>query len=92
MALDDYDQLLWQCDINFVRGEDSFVRAQWAGQPFIWQIYRQEEDAHLIKLSAFLERYCANMEQDARAITSMFVAWNGAESSVADAWAAFLAH
>jgi hypothetical protein len=52
-----------------------------------------EEDAHLIKLSAFLERYCANMlEQDARAITSMFVAWNGAESSVADAWAAFLAH
>jgi uncharacterized repeat protein (TIGR03837 family) len=90
MPLDDYDQLLWQCDINFVRGEDSFVRAQWAGQPFIWQIYRQEEDAHLIKLSAFLERYCANMlEQDARAITSMFVAWNGAESSVADAWAAF---
>ena len=93
MALDDYDQLLWQCDINFVRGEDSFVRAQWAGQPFIWQIYRQEEDAHLIKLSAFLERYCATMlEQDARAITNMFVAWNGAESSVADAWAAFLAH
>lgn len=91
MPLDDYDQLLWQCDINFVRGEDSFVRAQWAGKPFIWQIYQQEEDAHLIKLSAFLKRYCAEMtEEDGRAITNMFATWNGAESSVADAWAAFL--
>src|SRR5258706_8980038 len=24
----DYDRLLWACDVNFVRGEDSFVRAQ----------------------------------------------------------------
>ena len=58
LALDDYDRLLWRCDINFIRGEDSFVRAQWAGKPFIWQIYRQEEDAHLVKLAAFLERCC----------------------------------
>ncbi len=34
-----YDLLLWACDVNFVRGEDSFVRAQWAGRPFIWHIY-----------------------------------------------------
>jgi len=34
-----YDLLLWACDVNFVRGEDSFVRAQWAGKPFVWQIY-----------------------------------------------------
>jgi uncharacterized repeat protein (TIGR03837 family) len=26
----EYDRLLWACDLNFVRGEDSFVRAQWA--------------------------------------------------------------
>src|SRR4029079_11350714 len=26
---DDYDRLLWDADLNFVRGEDSFVRAQW---------------------------------------------------------------
>jgi uncharacterized repeat protein (TIGR03837 family) len=30
---DSYDLTLWSCDINFVRGEDSFVRAQWAGRP-----------------------------------------------------------
>lgn len=52
-----YDQLLWACDINFVRGEDSFVRAQWAGKPFIWHIYPQDEQAHMVKLKAFLTRF-----------------------------------
>ena len=52
-----YDYLLAACDINFVRGEDSIIRAQWAGKPFIWQIYRQEEQAHQVKLSAFLQQY-----------------------------------
>ena len=42
-----YDELLWACNLNFVRGEDSFVRAQWAEQPFVWHIYAQQEDAHL---------------------------------------------
>ncbi len=52
-----YDRLLWACDVNFVRGEDSFVRAQWAQRPFVWQIYPQAEDAHRVKLDAFLTRY-----------------------------------
>lgn len=52
-----YDYLLAACDINFVRGEDSIIRAQWAGKPFIWQIYRQEEQAHQVKLAAFLQQY-----------------------------------
>lgn len=53
---DDYDRLLWACDLNLVRGEDSFVRAQWAGKPFIWQIYPQHDDAHHAKLEAFMSR------------------------------------
>ncbi|MCB6184173.1 elongation factor P maturation arginine rhamnosyltransferase EarP [Leeia sp. TBRC 13508] len=57
MSQDEYDELLWRCDLNFIRGEDSFLRAQWAGKPFIWHIYQQEENAHLDKLSAFLDRY-----------------------------------
>ena len=52
----DYDYLLWTCDLNFVRGEDSFVRAQLAGKPMIWNIYVQQENAHLVKLHAFLEK------------------------------------
>src|SRR5206468_3403885 len=46
---DAFDRRLWACDVNFVRGEDSFMRAQWAGQPFVWHIYPQEGDAHLVK-------------------------------------------
>ena len=54
-----YDHLLWACDLNFVRGEDSFVRAQWAGTPFVWQIYPQHGGAHAAKLHAFLDRMLA---------------------------------
>jgi uncharacterized repeat protein (TIGR03837 family) len=59
----DYDQLLRDCDLNFVRGEDSWLRAIWAGKPFIWQPYVQTEDAHIAKLNAFLDVFYANYEQ-----------------------------
>jgi uncharacterized repeat protein (TIGR03837 family) len=49
----DFDHLLWTCDLNFVRGEDSLVRALWAGKPFIWHIYPQDDLAHHDKLEAF---------------------------------------
>jgi uncharacterized repeat protein (TIGR03837 family) len=49
-----FDEMLWGCDLNFVRGEDSLVRALWAGQPFIWHIYPQDDNAHHAKLEAFL--------------------------------------
>jgi uncharacterized repeat protein (TIGR03837 family) len=51
----EFDALLCACDLNFVRGEDSLVRALWAGRPFIWQIYPQDDGAHRAKLQAFLE-------------------------------------
>lgn len=54
LSPDDYDRLLWACDLNFVRGEDSFVRAHWAGRPLVWHIYAQDEQAHLDKLEAWL--------------------------------------
>jgi uncharacterized repeat protein (TIGR03837 family) len=92
VPMDDYDSQLWSCDINFVRGEDSFVRAQWAGKPFIWQVYRQDEEAHLVKLEAFLERYCAGMDVElAPIVRRMFMAWNTG-IDVAPAWQAFVDH
>jgi len=54
LAQTDFDHLLWACDLNFVRGEDSVVRAIWAGKPFIWQIYPQDDWTHHDKLCAFL--------------------------------------
>ena len=51
----DYDKLLWSCDLNLVRGEDSFVRAIWAGKPMLWQIYPQKDGTHHVKLDAWLK-------------------------------------
>ena len=51
----EFDHLLWACDLNLVRGEDSLVRALWAGQPLLWHIYPQDDGAHLVKLHAFLD-------------------------------------
>ena len=81
-----YDKLLWACDINFVRGEDSLVRAQWAARPFIWHIYPQEEGAHWPKLDALLERYCQQLDTAAAAaLRGLWHAWNQ-QVDVSDAW------
>lgn len=70
----EYDKLLWACDFNVVRGEDSFVRAQWAGRPFIWHIYPQAENLHHVKLRAFLRRFADGLES----LTAFSLRWNGA--------------
>ncbi|HEY6094613.1 MAG TPA: elongation factor P maturation arginine rhamnosyltransferase EarP [Gallionellaceae bacterium] len=73
-----YDELLWACDINFVRGEDSFVRAQWAGKPFVWHIYPQHDGVHVHKLHAFLDLYGAGLPADcAQAVRGLWDCWNG---------------
>jgi uncharacterized repeat protein (TIGR03837 family) len=74
----DYDRLLWACDLNLVRGEDSFVRAQWAGQPFLWQIYPQDDGVHADKLQAFLARHLAQAAGSLhREVVQTMRAWNG---------------
>ncbi|MFM6990607.1 MAG: elongation factor P maturation arginine rhamnosyltransferase EarP [Rhodoferax sp.] len=55
MSQASFDVQLAQSDLNFVRGEDSLVRAIWAGQAFIWHIYPQMDGAHGPKLQAFLD-------------------------------------
>ncbi|MCC2676456.1 MAG: hypothetical protein K0R58_3403 [Ramlibacter sp.] len=68
----EYDRLLWSCDLNFVRGEDSLVRGLLAGAPFVWQIYPQDDGAHLAKLDAFLDWL-----QPPPGLRDFFLAWNG---------------
>lgn len=76
-----YDELLWASDLNVVRGEDSFVRAQWAGQPFVWQVYPQDDGVHRGKLDAFLARFLSAAEPKlATAVRHAFDAWNGVSS------------
>ncbi|MCZ2497651.1 elongation factor P maturation arginine rhamnosyltransferase EarP [Xylophilus sp. Kf1] len=75
-----FDELLWACDLNLVRGEDSLVRALWAGRAMAWQIYPQDDDAHHDKLDAWLDAI------DAPASMRRFhAAWNGIATGPAPA-------
>lgn len=87
----DFDRVLAEHDLLFVRGEDSFVRAQLAGKPLIWHIYPQENQAHLAKLTAFYTLYlnASSLSPRQQALFLEFVmAWNGINhgSSCADLW------
>ena len=75
VSQDEYDWVLSQCDFNIVRGEDSFVRAQLAGKPFIWHIYPQEDCAHEVKLAAFLDLYLEEASQGLRLATIAAMTW-----------------
>jgi uncharacterized repeat protein (TIGR03837 family) len=90
----EFDSLLWAHDICIVRGEDSFVRAQWAAKPFVWHIYPQAGGVHWKKLTAFLDRYCVGLTSQAEAsVREMWRAWNAEDADViADAWNRFIAH
>ena len=89
LAQPDFDALLRSCDLAFVRGEDSLVRAIWAGVPFVWQLYPQDDGAHAAKLAAFLDRFLDGAGSVAptidSAIRSAFLHWNGA-AGVAAPW------
>ncbi|MDP3219317.1 MAG: elongation factor P maturation arginine rhamnosyltransferase EarP, partial [Deltaproteobacteria bacterium] len=75
---DEYDHLLWACDLNFVRGEDSCVRAQWAGHPLVWQAYPQADAVHHDKLDALLVRYAETLSPAAaQVLTDTWRRWNG---------------
>lgn len=76
LSQDDYDKLLAICDINFVRGEDSWIRAILAGKPFIWQPYWQTEEAHITKLNAFLDLFYSTLKPAAtQAMNKAHIAW-----------------
>jgi len=82
LSQDDYDRLLWSCELNFVRGEDSFVRAQWAGAPFVWQIYPQHDHVHVAKLNAFLDRLVQEADPAlGAALRRLWLTWNGLDDN-----------
>jgi uncharacterized repeat protein (TIGR03837 family) len=91
LSQDDYDRMLWSCDWNFVRGEDSFVRGQLAARPLAWQAYPQAGDAHRLKVDAFLARNLEHAGPSTSAnLAKLWAVWNGfaAAEELAAAWAA----
>lgn len=79
----DYDHLLWACDLNFVRGEDSWIRAIWAEKPFIWQPYIQTDETHILKLKAFLDLYLNSATTEMKSLVNESqLAWSSADANV----------
>ncbi|MDO4794888.1 MAG: elongation factor P maturation arginine rhamnosyltransferase EarP [Brachymonas sp.] len=76
-----FDELLWASDFNFVRGEDSLVRALWAGQPFVWQPYPQDDLAHHAKLQAFLDTL-----QAPPVVRRWHAVWSGLQPAPLPGW------
>jgi uncharacterized repeat protein (TIGR03837 family) len=90
LSPDDYDRLLWSCDLNFVRGEDSASRAQWAAQPMVWQLYPQHQQVHLHKLEAFMARYCAGLDEPGHTAWCEFSRWWNADPNCSPDSQAFM--
>ncbi|MDU0810056.1 MAG: elongation factor P maturation arginine rhamnosyltransferase EarP [Burkholderia sp.] len=86
----EYDKILWVSDLNFVRGEDSFVRAQWAARPFIWNIYPQTYDAHLPKLNAALLHVSSGLSSESLIAFKRF--WHALNGLGMPDWKDFWSH
>ncbi len=98
LTQDEFDLALQACDLNFVRGEDSFVRAHWAAAglwqvPFVWQPYRQDGQAHADKLRAWLAQLgrlnqLGDPPSQVTSIGSLTLRFNGLETeqSLAETW------
>lgn len=83
----DYDRLLAACDLNFVRGEDSFIRAHWAAKPLIWQPYIQPEDAHLAKLNGWMDQVTPFLSaEDAKILALAHEVWNVSAGDWREIW------
>lgn len=76
-----FDHLLWASDLNLVRGEDSLVRALWAGQAMVWHIYPQHDNAHHAKLEAFLDWLDAPIT-----LRRFHRVWNGLQTGPLPDW------
>ncbi|MGP1717767.1 MAG: elongation factor P maturation arginine rhamnosyltransferase EarP [Methylophilus sp.] len=92
LSQSDYDLLLSLCDLNFVRGEDSWIRAIWAAKPMVWLPYQQSENTHLEKLAAFVQHYLASANDEVNAaLQPLMQAWATGEWS-AEHWHTFITH
>lgn len=87
-----FTRLLWSCDCNIVRGEDSFVSALWAAKPLIWHIYPQRHAAHLIKLQALIAHYTAHWDTNAASLWQTIQERFNQHQNIANLWPLFVAN
>lgn len=76
LSQENWDEMLLQMDVLFVRGEDSLARACLCGKPFVWNAYPQktpqDENYHLVKVRALLEKMRPHFSENEFAIIEKF--------------------
>ena len=78
MPQTEWDKMMKQCSVLFVRGEESMSRACLSGIPFVWQAYPQSEEYQLVKVRALLERMRPHFApQDFEIVEKAWLAING---------------
>ena len=79
----EWDKMLKNCGVLFIRGEESMSRACLSGIPFVWHAYPQSNEYQLIKVRALLERMSNHFEvEDFKIIEKVWILINSAESEV----------
>ena len=83
MNQNEWDKMLKNCGVLFIRGEESMSRACLSGIPFVWHAYPQSDEYQLIKVRALLERMSVHFSvEDFRIIEKVWILINSAESEV----------
>ena len=85
MPQSEWDKMMKQCRVLFVRGEESMSRACLSGIPFVWQAYPQSEEYQLVKVRALLERMRLHFPpQDFEVVENAWMAINEGHSKEKD--------
>lgn len=83
MNQNEWDKMLKNCGVLFIRGEESMSRACLSGIPFVWHAYPQSDEYQLVKVRALLERMAVHFKcEDFKIIENVWILINSPENEV----------
>lgn len=79
----EWDKMMKECSVLFIRGEESMSRACLSGIPFVWHAYPQSDEYQLVKVNALLERMSRHFKnEDFEIIKEVWLCFNSPEKKV----------
>ena len=85
MNQNEWDNMMKNCSVLFIRGEESMSRACLSGIPFVWHAYPQSDEYQLVKVRALLNRMSVHFNSDDfRLIEKLWVIINSPEDDICE--------
>ena len=85
MNQEEWDKVMKECSILFIRGEESMSRACLSGIPFVWHAYPQSDEYQLVKVNALLDRMKEFFDEEAFLIVKrVWLDFNSPEEMISD--------